>query len=161
MRIGIVSDTHGHWEYTLRALERLKAFDVDQVIHCGDIGSVEIVPLFDEWPTHFVFGNVDRSPVELTHAIKDRGQQCHGYFGRLEADGAKVGFLHGHQRFEFEEAVGSGEYDIVCYGHTHVAESHTVKETLVLNPGALFRANPHSFAVVTLPSLKVEQVDLN
>ena len=35
-----------------------------------------------------------------------------------------------------------------------------VGETLVLNPGALYRANPHSIAVVELPSLEATIVPL-
>jgi predicted phosphodiesterase len=43
----------------------------------------------------------------------------------------------------------------VCYGHTHKAEFHRVGKTLVLNPGALHRATPHSLAVVDLDTLDV------
>jgi predicted phosphodiesterase len=42
----------------------------------------------------------------------------------------------------------------VCYGHTHVAESHLEGRTLVLNPGALYRATPHSIATVDLQTME-------
>jgi putative phosphoesterase len=62
MKIGVVSDTHGHVSYTLEAVRMLESLAVELVIHCGDIGTAEIVDLFAAWPTHFVFGNVDHSP---------------------------------------------------------------------------------------------------
>jgi predicted phosphodiesterase len=41
----------------------------------------------------------------------------------------------------------------VCYGHTHVAAIDRRGDTVVLNPGAIYRANPHSIAVVDLPAV--------
>jgi uncharacterized protein len=81
MLIGVVSDSHGRVEYTLAAVRMLESLDVAAVLHCGDIGSAEIVRLFAPWPTHFVFGNVDYNEGELTNAIKTAGQTCHGQFG--------------------------------------------------------------------------------
>ena len=57
MIIGIVSDTHGHVEFARPAMRMLESCQVELVIHCGDIGSPEIVELFAPWPAHFVFGN--------------------------------------------------------------------------------------------------------
>ncbi|MGH7128791.1 MAG: YfcE family phosphodiesterase [Planctomycetaceae bacterium] len=155
MRIGIVSDTHGHVGFARLAVEVLKTEQVECVLHCGDIGSVEIVPLFEAWPTHFVFGNVDRDEDRLRREIAAAGQTCHGRFGELEWDGVKIALLHSDDADRFHEAMFSGEYDLVCYGHTHQADQRQIGRTLVLNPGALYRATPHSLAVVELPSLDV------
>ena len=57
--IGVISDTHGHIVNTRRAVRMFESMQVQQVLHCGDIGSPEIPPLFDAWPTHYVLGNVD------------------------------------------------------------------------------------------------------
>ena len=76
-RIGIVSDTHGQVEYTLDAVRMLESLEVEQIIHCGDIGSPEIVELFSPWPAHFVFGNVDHDLKELRRAIQACQQHCH------------------------------------------------------------------------------------
>ncbi|MGE3778384.1 MAG: metallophosphoesterase family protein, partial [Pirellulaceae bacterium] len=46
--------------------------------------------------------------------------------------------------------------DLVCYGHTHQALERFEGATHVLNPGAVYRAKPHSVAVVRLPELTVE-----
>ena len=104
MRLGVVSDTHGHVELTRPAVRMLESFEVDAVLHCGDIGSVEVVELFAAWPTHFVFGNCDYATDELEAAIHRAGQTCHGLFGELEFDGVRVAMLHSHERQRFRQA---------------------------------------------------------
>jgi uncharacterized protein len=158
MRIAVVSDTHGHIGYTTAAVRAIRQEHVGVVLHCGDIGSAAIVPQFSEWPTHFVFGNVDDDDGPLSAEISAAGQTCHQRFGTLILDGVKIAFLHSDDWVLFDETVETGAYDLVCYGHTHVAEQHRVGKTLVLNPGALYRATPHTFAVVELPGLDVRHV---
>lgn len=154
MLLGIVSDTHGHTDYTRAAIRMLESLEVELVIHCGDIGSSAIVELFAPWPTHFVLGNVDDQPAELQAAIQTAGQTYHGRFGELAIADRRIAFLHGDDAARFQQAVKSGDYDLVCYGHTHQFEQHREGQTLVLNPGALYRAQPHSLAIVRLPELE-------
>lgn len=158
MLLGIVSDTHGHVNNTLQAVRMLQSLEVEQVLHCGDIGSTAIVELFSDWPTHFVFGNVDYNEAELHQAIEEAGQTCHGRFGSLELCGVKIAVLHSDDGRRFRQTVKSGDWDLVCYGHTHEAEHHLEEKTLVLNPGAIYRANPYSVAVVSLPTMEITQV---
>ena len=154
MRIGIVSDTHAQVENSRKAVNVLQELDVTAVLHCGDIGSVAVIPVFADWPTHFVFGNVDGDEETLRWAIREAGQTCHDRFGEIELDGRRIALLHSDDARRFREVTESGEYDLVCYGHTHRAESHTEGKTVVLNPGALHRASPYSIAVVDLASLE-------
>jgi uncharacterized protein len=160
MLIGVVSDTHGHVANTRQAVRMLESCEVEMVLHCGDIGSIDVVRLFDRWPTHFVFGNVDDQLDLLRDAIEKAGQTCHGRFGELELAGRRIALLHSDDGPRFRETVVSGRYDLVCYGHTHFAEKHHEAATLVLNPGALYRARPHSLAIVRLPELEVTHVPL-
>jgi len=160
MRIGIVSDTHGHVGNTIEAVRMLEEHNAELVIHCGDIGSTEIIPLFAGTPTHFVFGNVDHYEEPLRKAITDAGQTCHGRFGSLELNDRNIAFLHSDDGRKFRETIHCGEWDLVCYGHTHQAKSHREGNTLVLNPGALYRAATLSVAMVDIPSLQVEHVTL-
>ncbi len=160
MLLGIVSDTHGHVANTQRAIRMLSSLDVDQVLHCGDIGSEAIVKLFSAWPSHFVFGNVDDDQATLFAAIDACGQQCHGRFGRLQLAGRRIALLHGDETSRLREAIASGEFDLVCYGHTHQPEQHREGDTLVLNPGALYRAQPHTMAIVRLPEMELTHIPL-
>lgn len=160
MLLGVVSDTHGHVSNTQRAIRMLASLEVDRVLHCGDIGSEQIVALFNEWPTHFVFGNVDDDQASLVAAIEACGQHCHGRFGRLEFAGRRIALLHGDETSRLRDAMNCGEFDLVCYGHTHQPEQHREGETLALNPGALYRAQRHTIAVVQLPELEITHVPL-
>lgn len=160
MLLAVVSDTHGHVPFTLDAIREIERRNVDLVLHCGDIGSASVAALFAGRPTRFVFGNVDRDEAGLRHAIRDAGVECDGDFGDLELAGRRIAYLHGHDEARLAEAIQSGEYDLVCHGHTHKQRWEAVGRTRVLNPGALFRATPHSIALVTLPELDVEFVTL-
>ncbi|QDT67289.1 phosphodiesterase [Planctomycetes bacterium MalM25] len=160
MRIGVVSDTHGSVAHTRPAIRMLESLEVEAALHCGDIGSEEVIELFAPWPTHFVFGNCDYDHAELRRAIEAAGQTCHGLFGEVELGGVRIALLHSHERSRFEEAIASDRYGLVCYGHTHVADQEQHGETLVLNPGALYRANPPSIAVVELLAVEATVVPL-
>ena len=158
MYLGIVSDTHGHVGNTRAAVQMLESLGVEKVLHCGDIGSDSIVPLFAKWPTHFVLGNVDSEgrAKQLQQVIQQAGQNYHGRFGSLELGGVKVGFLHGDDERLLDQTISAGLHDMVCHGHTHVPRQEKIGKTFVLNPGALFRANRHTIALVELPSLRTE-----
>jgi putative phosphoesterase len=138
----------------------LDSLDVDVVLHCGDIGSVAVVELFQQWPTHFVFGNTDMDLDSLAAAIRDAGQTCHEMFGDFKLEGVRIALLHSHDGRRFRQTINSGDYGLVCYGHTHVAAIDRHGETLVVNPGAIYRANPHSIAVVDLPAVEATIVKL-
>jgi putative phosphoesterase len=160
MRLGVVSDSHGHVELTRPAIRMLESLEVDRVLHCGDIGSAAVVELFAAWPTHFVFGNCDGDRHELAAAIAVAGQACHGDFGELEFEGKRIALLHSHDARRFHQALHDGKWDLVCYGHTHVAAVELFGDTLSVNPGALYRANPHSLAIVDLPAMQATIVPL-
>jgi len=160
MLLGVVSDSHGHKEFTMLAIRMLQALEVDAVIHCGDIGSTEVVELFSHWPTHFVFGNVDTDHQALREAIENAGQTCHGRAGSLELEGRKIAVLHSDDAAAFRQTIDSGEFDLVCYGHTHRAALEKHGSTAVLNPGALYRTASKSIAVVELPDVEIQHIQL-
>jgi putative phosphoesterase len=160
MRVGIVSDTHGNVELTRPAVRMFESLDVQHVVHCGDIGSAEVVELFAKWPTEYVFGNCDTDQKPLRAAIEQAGQTCHGEFGEFKLSGVSFALIHSHEPRRFHAAVGSGRYQVVCFGHTHVASIEHRGDTLVINPGAVYRAKPHSVALLELPELKAMIVGL-
>jgi putative phosphoesterase len=160
MRLGVISDTHGHVENTRAAVRLLASLEVDRVLHCGDIGTPAVVALFAPWPTDFVFGNCDGDRRGLAEAIEAAGKTCHGDFGSLELEGKRIALVHSDDGRRFRQTLYSGEWDLVCYGHTHVAAIEHYGGTLALNPGALYRANPHSLAIVELPEVQATIVPL-
>lgn len=160
MLLAVLSDTHGHVDYTRDAVRMLETLEVSRVIHCGDIGSPEIPPLLAPWPTDYVLGNVDQDSASLRRVIAAAGHRLHGRFGSLELEGRKIAFLHSDDEKLFQQTIASGDWDLVCYGHTHKAEMHREGPTLVLNPGALYRAARHSIAVVDLPDLEATHISI-
>ena len=160
MRIGVLSDTHAHVKSTQAAVRLLESLDIEAVLHCGDICSAEIPPLLAAWPAHFVFGNCDHDLEHLRRAIKEAGMSCHGQFGDLALGGRRIALLHSHDARMFRRVTTCGDYDLVCYGHTHAAEQHRQGRTLVLNPGALYRATPHTIAIVDLAMMEATIVPL-
>jgi putative phosphoesterase len=138
----------------------LESFAPVAVIHCGDIGSAEIVTLFSAWPTHFVLGNVDEGADEIEDAIAAAGQTNHGQFGSLTLAGQRIAFLHGHDSRRLRGEIASGRWDLVCSGHTHVRDQRREGQTLIVNPGALYRAQPHSLAIIDLATLEVTSLTL-
>lgn len=156
-KLGVLGDTHGQAEFLLPALEILASQQVDAVLHCGDIGSTQIVRLLSRWPTHYVLGNCDydRDAPKLAAAMEGLGHTLHGRFADLTLGGRRIALLHGDDTRRLLEVVEGGEFDLVCSGHTHVASCQRRGGTVVLNPGALYRANPHTIAIVDLAVMKV------
>jgi len=128
------------------------------VLHCGDIDDPETVRLFRGWAAHFVFGNCDWDRDGLRAALAEAGATLHEDFGHLELQGVKLAFVHGDDRGLLRDLEESGHYDFLFYGHTHHAEEHAAGLTRVINPGALHRARPKTFAVLDLATRAVERI---
>jgi uncharacterized protein len=158
MRVGIISDTHGEVDSTNNALRVLDSLGVSVILHCGDVG-VEIVPLLRGRWTHFVAGNTD-NPEGLREAITAPEHTYHSPLGSLEIEGCRIAFLHGDDAQLLHHTIHSGDFDLVCHGHTHAFASSRQRKTLSLNPGAVARTNRPSLAVVEIPSLDVTHVPL-
>ncbi len=160
MRIGVISDTHGHEAHTQAAIKTFQEHHVERILHCGDVGGNEVVSQFEQWPTHFVAGNCDY-PDQLGEIVKSNQQHWEGLFGDLSLDGKRIALLHSHEQHRFDVAIHSGDYDLVCYGHTHVAEHRTVGKTNVLNPGAMYRAHKFTVAIVDLKTMDISHIEVS
>jgi uncharacterized protein len=161
MRIGIVSDTHDRSEAVSEAVRLLAEQQVELILHCGDIESVETVQLFRPVPTHFVFGNWDKERAKLAAAIKGIGGAYSESFGAIELAGKRIAWVHSHERHLLYQLERSDSFDYVFYGHTHVREQHRTGRTLVANPGALFRANPKTCCVLDVLTGEIKPILIN
>jgi putative phosphoesterase len=156
MKIGVLSDSHGDVATVQRAIRILDSMQVNLIIHCGDIGT-NVIPEFNGLPTHFVRGNID-DLQRLREVIIDPAHTLHEHVGTLDIEGRRVTFLHGDDVQLLRHTIHSGQWDLVCHGHTHVFSRAFEGRTLVLNPGALTRTGRPSVAVVDLPSLEVTEI---
>jgi putative phosphoesterase len=127
MLLGVISDTHG----LLRpeAVEALRG--AQQVIHAGDVGSLEILKkLATIAPVTAVRGNVD----------KDAWAQQLPQTQALEAGGISIYLLHDLTQLDVKpEAAG---FRVVISGHSHIPKQEVRNGVLYFNPGS---AGPRRF----------------
>jgi putative phosphoesterase len=128
MRIGVISDTHGH--LATGALEALAG--VELILHAGDIGKQAIVAALEQIaPVLGVQGNTDAGTViARTHPVMQW----------VEREGVKIYMTHiGGQPQALAQALPadpSSRPDVYIFGHTHVALLEQAGGVLFLNPGA-------------------------
>lgn len=128
---------------------------VEHVIHCGDIGGMEV---FDEMlgrPLAFVWGNMDFPDMGLyayldTADLKplDDGSPI------TQIGGKRIAVFHGHESL-FHRAIEQLDVDYLFHGHTHAVRDERVGGKRIINPGALHRA-----ARKTVATLDVERDEL-
>jgi len=135
--LGVISDTH--MPHMAKALPRalvagLQNHGVDVLVHCGDVTTESVIPLFEAVaPFEAVAGNND-SP-----ALVER-------FGRkkiLGFGGVRIGLVHGHEGRSGlktpERALRqfhSDHVQAVLFGHSHMPLNETRDGVLLLNPGS-------------------------
>jgi putative phosphoesterase len=161
MYLGGMSDTHGNIFRVQQAMQMFREFEVSRIIHCGDIGSSGVVPLFRGIATEFVFGNCDGNNETIRREIVREQQACHDFFGHIAVEGKLIAFLHGHDQLLFDRELASQRWDMICYGHTHQASLWMSGNTIVMNPGAIERVVTPSVSVVRLPELDVTQLHIH
>lgn len=156
MKIGILSDTHNELNRTQVAINQLIETGVEILIHCGDLSSPEIVALCSIRPFYFVFGNHDSDTVPyLTRAAEQHGSHCLGWGGELTVAEKRIAVVHGHLTMDLKPLLDT-EPDYLLSGHSHIAGDWMQGSIRRINPGALFRAEEYSVAVLDLSTDKVE-----
>ncbi len=130
VRVGIVSDTHSHWDGEVEEFFAGCA----EVWHAGDIGSLEVLDRMRSlWPVRAVWGNIDdaamRREVPEEQLFDFGGMRVYmrhigGYPGRY-ASGVRRRLLE----------VGA---DLFVDGHSHVLKVMNDRrlDLLHINPGA-------------------------
>ena len=137
--IGVISDTHG----LLRAEALAALRGSDYIIHAGDVGDPSILKeLAKIAPVTVIRGNVDRE----TWARKVPATSV------LEVRDVSICILHNLAELDLKpEAAG---FDVVVYGHSHVAKQEIKSGVLYFNPGS---AGPRRFRLpVTVGRLTVK-----
>jgi putative phosphoesterase len=127
VRIGIVSDTH---DTVLTALHDALA-DVDEILHAGDIASVEALAEIETIaPVTAVRGNMDER----------------GLADRLPAEelltrgGVRIALVHGHRvgrasPDDLAKRYGGRGVDLVIWGHIHEPVAIEREGVRYFNPG--------------------------
>lgn len=147
MLIAILSDIHDNIPRLRAAIDHVR--QVDALLCGGDLCSPFIVDELARFPRaiHVVFGNNDGDLFRITQkaAVANQGRasedqiHLHGEFFEGELGGKRIALIHYEQIGK--ALVGSGAYDLVCYGHTHqfsVERDAATGAIRGVNPGEIF-----------------------
>lgn len=130
MKIGLLSDTHAHWDVKFE-----KYFsEVDEIWHAGDIGSESVADSLEIIKTlRAVTGNCDGYPLRLRFS----------WFNYFEIEGVKVLLTHiggypGRYAPEILDKLNQFKPDLFICGHSHILKvKYDNKRSLLhINPGA-------------------------
>jgi uncharacterized protein len=154
MRLGLISDTHGHLPFTRQGIQLLRAAGAQTVLHAGDIGSEAVLhELMEHFglvgvPVYAVLGNVDLHEETLLRLPSYGGVQVRRYWPDLEFDGLRVAMAHGDDALLLRRISDDPAVEVVVTGHTHVAEDRRGQRPRVINPGAVYRTSVPSVALL-------------
>lgn len=137
MNVGIIADTHDRLEMIIRAANVFNDEGVDLVLHAGDYVSPFTADAFKALKAKIigVFGNNDGDKDFLRKRYQTIGAEIKDSFALVDANGMKIGLLHGHDELLLE-ALGSSEaLDVLVCGHTHSASITRKGRVLFINSG--------------------------
>lgn len=127
----------------------------EMLLHLGDIGTVEVIDALvanrpgdtERIPARVVFGNTDWDRDALADYAQDLGIIVDDPVGDLDIDNGRLVYTHGHLSEPMDRALAE-HARYLCHGHTHRAEDQRKGATRIINPGALFRAQRYTVALL-------------
>ncbi len=127
MKIGLISDTHGHLPGDVFTIFS----EVDLIIHAGDVGSENILTdLQAIAPVTAVYGNMDHSlPAGKLPRI--------AFIKAEELLLCVTHILNSPKSFAYELYKMNKKADVVIFGHTHRPEVQKYNDILFINPGSI------------------------
>ncbi|MCH8524472.1 MAG: YfcE family phosphodiesterase [Balneolales bacterium] len=142
MLIGILSDTHDHKVNTKIALSMLRNLKAEAILHAGDYCAPFMIPIFEKWELHGVFGNNDGDHFRITQKFTEIGGHLHGEFMDKLFGTKRIAMYHGTQSGIIESLIRSRLYDVVITGHTHEAVNKVWTHPELANPedGDVYKA---------------------
>lgn len=164
MKICIVSDSHDRADALAQAVREAKAQGAAAVVHCGDvIGAQTLRPAMAlGLPLHVIHGNNLGDSMMLHSLSRGSGglMQYYGPDARVELGGRRIFVVHYP---EYGHAMAcTGDWDLVCCGHSHVAGVERVAnvkggETWLVNPGTVAGlAAPATWIFAELDAMRFE-----
>jgi putative phosphoesterase len=168
VKICIVSDSHDRADPLARAVRAAKEAGAEAVLHCGDvIGTQTLRGALDAGlPMQVIHGNNLGDPVSLSRWARESNGRLayHGPDARLELGGRRVFVVH-YPEYGYAMAC-TGEWDLVCCGHSHEAGIQQVAnvkggKTWLVNPGTVAGlAAPATWALGDLATMRFEVLSL-
>ena len=120
MLIAIISDTHDNLATIDIALEKIKAQNINTILHCGDLcnqDTAEYLAKNFDGVIYTAYGNACQKSELITVAEKYPNLKLLGREGEFITPEKRIGFCH-YPDLAKEMAL-SKKYDIIFYGHNH------------------------------------------
>lgn len=136
-RIGLLSDTHGFFDPTLKEFFA----NCDEIWHAGDIGTIELADEIESFkPFRAVYGNIDGTSVRMKYPL-DNKFMCEG----IEVWITHIGGYPGNYERRIKEAIRIKPPGLFISGHSHICKVIHDKELHVMhfNPGAAGKVGFH------------------
>lgn len=161
MRIGLISDTHDEYTRTQSAMKRFQHHGVEAIIHSGDLFSPRIIEICSALPFYFCFGNHDADVVPaLRQSAINCQATCLGWGDIITLTGKTIAVCHGHLTFDLKPLLTT-QPDYLISGHSHIPSDTQQNATRRINPGALFRADRFTIALLDLTTTELEFLEVN
>lgn len=159
MKLGILSDSHGRVANVRQALIALDRAGADAFIHCGDVGSLEVLEELAGRRCWFVWGNTDDPHPSWRKDVEALGLPWPEGGVELTLEQKRIAVFHGHET-EFIAAMDAAAHDYLLHGHTHQRDDYYQGRMRIINPGALHRASIHTVATLDLTNDVLEFIEV-
>lgn len=162
MKICVVSDSHDRGPLLAAAVSAARDAGAAAVVHCGDVIGPNTLRGLQKLglPVHVIHGNNVGDTVAMAKLACEDGSviEYHGHDARLDLGGRRVFVVHYP---DYGEAMAAtGDWDLVCCGHSHRAEIRPIQnlkggQTLLVNPGTVAGLSaPATYALGNLQTME-------
>ncbi|MGC9134862.1 metallophosphoesterase [Caldisphaera sp.] len=171
MILGVISDSHDNIKNLEKVVNQLIKFNIDALIHLGDIISPFTLKFLGEKlknkKIYAIYGNNDGDKLYLKRTADIYKIQIEEQPIILNLDGHSLFMFHGFGDLDKTLAIAnslakSKVYSSIIFGHIHKPHLNYVNGVLILSPGEVAGIfNNPSFAIINVPSFsaKILQVE--
>ena len=161
MIVGLVSNSIGRSDAVAAAVALLRDRGADVIIHCGDVGSRQVLDEMAKIDAGFVWGDRDRDRMGLLRHARQVNVVCFGVLGELDFDGKRAVLVHGDDKKLVQRLLDEQQYDYLLCGHDPAGEDRKVGRTRVINPGELQGGPSQNCAIISTTSDEVKFLKLD
>lgn len=164
MKVCILSDSHDNHTLMDAAIGEAVGRGAEAILHCGDLVAANTLKLLTARgiPMHLIHGNNTGDLYTLAKwaARAESGLHFYGQDAGIDLAGRRIFLVH-YPHYARAMAT-TGEWDLVCCGHSHKAGQMRIAnmlggETLLINPGTVGGIGaPATYAFGDLADLSFE-----
>lgn len=164
MKICILSDSHDNILLLCATMEEAKQRGAEAILHCGDIVEPSTLQEIQHYglPVYAIHGNNtgDLGTLSKLFRVSDSVIHYYGQDATFRLGGRRIFLVH-YPHYAEAMAI-TGDYDLVCYGHSHfpsIERLTNIKgtQTVLCNPGTVGYADaPATYVFSDLDAMTFE-----